>query len=96
MDKAISSSNDISGASFLPIDPLCEKCEMNVAKTFKLNDLKDNGSITAMRLEGSKRSVDQRVNNLCEELKISDYNISIIENFQSEIFWRKIKKANNG
>ena len=91
LDKAISSSNDISGASFLPIDPLCEKCEMNVAKTFKLNDLKDNGSITAMRLEGSKRSVGQRVNNLCEELKISDYDISIIESFQSEIFWRKIK-----
>jgi len=91
LDKAMSSSNDISGASFLPIDPECKKCEMNISKTFMLNDLKDNGSITAMRLEGLKRSVDQRINNLCEELKISNYDISVIENLQSEIFWKKIK-----
>jgi len=88
--KAISSENDISGASFLPIEPSCNKCEMNIEKTFKLNDLKHKGSITAIRIEGSKNSIKERTENLKKEIKVLDENISELDTLQSEIFWKKI------
>jgi glycolate oxidase FAD binding subunit len=64
---------------------------MNIEKTFKLNDLRQEGSITAIRIEGSKDSVDQRIQNLIHELKAKNFNISILEIHQSEIFWNKVK-----
>ena len=64
---------------------------MNIENTFKLNDLKYTGSLTALRLEGSKKSIDQRIENLKKELKIQKFDISELENLQSEIFWKKIK-----
>ena len=70
LEKAISSSNDISGATFFPIEPKCTGCVMNIEKTFKLNDLKYGGSFTAIRIEGSKNSIDERIKNLKNELKI--------------------------
>ena len=91
LDKAISSSNDISGAIFLPQEPEVRGCVMNIENTFKLNDLKYEGSFTAIRIEGSKNSIDQRVKNLINELKITNLNISILEVYQSEIFWNKVK-----
>jgi len=91
LDKAMSSSNDISGAIFLPKEPEVPGCVMNIEKTFKLNDLKHEGSITAIRIEGSKNSVDQRVENLIDELKIVNFNVSILDTYQSEIFWNKVK-----
>ena len=91
LDRAISSSNDISGAIFLPTEPQVPGCVMNIEKTFKLNDLRQEGSITAIRIEGSKDSVDQRIQNLIHELKAKNFNISILEIHQSEIFWNKVK-----
>ena len=91
LEKAISSSNDISGASFLPQKPTCNNCEMNIENTFKLNDLKNKGSITAIRVEGSKKSTNERIENLKHELKVLDTNISVLETLQSEIFWKKIR-----
>tara|TARA_Y100000590_G_scaffold176844_1_gene202072 strand:- start:2431 stop:3711 length:1281 start_codon:yes stop_codon:yes gene_type:complete len=91
LDRAISSSNDISGATYLPVEPKVSGCVMNIEETFKLNDLKHKGSFTALRVEGSKNSVDQRIQNLINELKIKDYNISLLDTYQSEIFWNKIK-----
>ena len=91
LDGAISSSNDISGAIFLPKEPKVPGCVMNIEKTFKLNDLKHEGSITAIRIEGSKNSIDQRIENLINELKIINFNVSILETHQSEIFWNKVK-----
>jgi len=91
LDIAISSSNDVSGATFLPIEPKVPGCKMNVENTFKLNDLKHKGSLTAVRVEGSKSSIDQRINNLIEELKVKNLDTSILEVYQSEIFWKKIK-----
>ena len=91
LDKAISSSNDVSGAIFLPKEPEVPGCAMNIEKTFKLNDLKQEGSLTAIRIEGSKNSIDQRIKNLINELKIINFNISILETYQSEIFWNKVK-----
>ncbi len=64
---------------------------LNIQKTFQLNDLKHEGSITALRIEGSKNSIDNRIENLIKELKIINSNISILEIHQSEIFWNKIK-----
>ena len=60
-------------------------------KTFKLNDLKYGGSLTAIRVEGSKNSIDQRIKNLIYELKIINLKISILDTHQSEIFWNKVK-----
>ena len=91
LDKSISSSNDISGAIFLPTEPKVAGCVMNIENTFKLNDLKQDGSLTAIRIEGSKESIDQRMKNLIKELKIVNQNISILESYQSEIFWNKVK-----
>ena len=91
LDSSISSSNDISGATFLPSEPNVPGCIMNIEKTFKLNDLKYKGSFTAIRVEGSKNSIDQRIQNLINELKIMNFDISILQSYQSEIFWNKIK-----
>ena len=91
LDIAINSSNDISGAAFFPTEPKCSGCKMDIEKTFKLNDLKKDGSITSIRLEGSKNSIEHRLKNLLNELKIEDSNISVLESHQSEIFWDKIK-----
>ena len=86
LDQAINSSNDISGAIFLPKDSKVPGCVMNIENTFKLNDLKWDGSFTSIRIEGSKNSIDQRIENLTKELKIINFNISILEVHQSEIF----------
>ena len=91
LDRSISSSNDISGAIFLPVEPKIKNCAMNIENTFRLNDLKQDGSITAIRIEGTKKSIDQRIENLINELKITDHNISILETLQSELFWSKVK-----
>ena len=91
LDQAISSSNDISGAIFLPKEPEVPGCVMNIEKTFKLNDLKHEGSITAIRIEGSRNSINQRFKNLIKELKIINFDLSTLEAYQSEIFWNKVK-----
>jgi len=91
LEKAISSSNEVSGASFLPTDPICKSCEMNIENTFKLNDLKYTGSLTALRIEGLRQSIEERAENLKNELKIQESNLSILDTLQSEIFWSKIK-----
>ena len=90
LEKAQSSENDISGASFLPTEPTCSKCEMNIEKTFKLNDLKHEGSITAIRLEGSKKSIEEKKINIKKELNISNFKTSELDTLQSKIFWNKI------
>ena len=91
LEQAISSSNDISGAAFFPIEPKVSGCVMNIEKTFKLNDLKYGGSLTTIRIEGSKKSMNLRIQNLIDELKIVNFNISILDTYQSEIFWNKVK-----
>jgi glycolate oxidase FAD binding subunit len=91
LNKAISSPNDVSGAIFLPKEYETSNFAMNIEKTFKLNDLKQDGSITAIRIEGSKNSIDQRVKNLLDEFKLNNSNISILEVNQSEVFWNKVK-----
>ena len=91
LGQAINSSNDISGATFLPTEPECAGSEMNIESTFKLNDLKYGGSFTAIRIEGTRNSIEERIQNLKNELKIIDYDVSILATYQSEIFWNKVK-----
>ena len=91
LEQALNSSNDVSGATFLPIKPECSDCSMDIEGTFKLNDLKHSGSFTAIRIEGSKNSIEERLLNLKKEIKIDDLNISILQKHQSEIFWNKVK-----
>ena len=91
LDKSISSSNDVSGAVFFPDRPMISGSSMNIENTFKLNDLKQEGSITAIRIEGSKNSIDHRIENLINELQIINLNVSILEVHQSEVFWNKVK-----
>jgi len=91
LDQVISSSNDISGAVFLPIDSTCKNCKMDIQNTFQLNDLKQKGSLTAVRIEGSKKSVDERIKSLKIKAGIPESNISLLGSLQSTIFWKKIR-----
>ena len=87
--NSFNSSLNPSGAS--PNDLKIPGCVMNIENTFKLNDLKQEGSITAIRIEGSKNSIDHRIENLINELQIINLNVSILEVHQSEVFWNKVK-----
>ena len=91
LNSALRTSNDISGAVFFPEFKEENGCIMNIEKTFKLNDLKQDGSIIAIRVEGSQNSFEQRIKNLINELKVSNFNMSTLETHQSEIFWNKVK-----
>ena len=64
---------------------------MNIEATFKLNDLKHGGSFTAIRIEGTRNSIEERIQNLKKELKIIAYDVSILATYQSEIFRNKVK-----
>ncbi len=78
MVSAIASSNDPSGVVFYPA---------NFRNNFVFNDLTHPGSITAIRVEGTKTSTEQRINNLIEDLSLIDKNITVLDSIQSEIFW---------
>ena len=54
---------------------------------FVFNDLTHHGSITAIRIEGTKISTEQRINNLIKDLSLLDKNITVLDSTQSEIFW---------
>tara|TARA_Y100000590_G_C15588920_1_gene965240 strand:+ start:4 stop:1284 length:1281 start_codon:yes stop_codon:yes gene_type:complete len=91
LNRAINTPFDISGAVYLPTEPKCKGCKMNIEESFKLNDLKHEGSFTAIRIEGSNNSTNERMQNLIDNLKIENQKLSILDKFQSEIFWNKIK-----
>ena len=78
MGSAIASSNDPSGAVYYP---------GNLRNNFVFNDLTHPGSITAIRVEGTKISTEQRINNLAKELVLEDKKLTILDSTQSEIFW---------
>ena len=78
MGSAIASSNDPSGVVFYPD---------SLRNNFVFNDLTHPGSITAIRVEGTKTSTEQRINNLIENLSLIDKNITVLDSIQSEIFW---------
>jgi len=90
MGSAISSVNDPSGAVFYPD---------NFRSNFVFNDLTHQGSITAIRVEGTKNATEQRTNNLIQDLVLADKKITILDKIQSEIFWedtRSLKVFSKG
>ena len=85
-----SSSNEISGSAFIPIEPNNKKYIQNRAKIFKFNDLKNEGSFLAFRMEGSKKSIDERILDLTIELDLKSKKKSLLDVHQSELFWERI------
>ena len=89
-NKIQSSSNEISGSVFIPIGPNNEKYVQNHEKIFKFNDLQHEGSFLAIRMEGSKKSIDERIRDLTIELNLQSKKKSILDVHQSLLFWQKI------
>ena len=89
-DKILSSSNEISGSVFIPDEPKNNKFELNKNKIFKFNDLKYEGSFLAFRLEGDKKSIEERKKDLNNELELNKYKTSILDVYQSGPFWQKV------
>jgi glycolate oxidase FAD binding subunit len=78
LNIALGSSTDPSGGVFYP---------EYFRSQFVFNDLTTEGPITAIRIEGSKLSVDERINQLLKELNVSSKEVSILDPSQSNIFW---------
>ena len=90
LNKVASSSSDASGAVFLPTEPKIGNYNHTMEQLFKLNDLKYKGSFTAIRLEGSKKSILERLSDLNKELNLSNKKVSNLDLHQSILFWQKI------
>ena len=82
LGTALSSSTDPSGGVFYP-----ERFENN----FVFNDLTHKGALTAIRIEGPTNSVDQRISRLVKELSLLENEYSVLDNFQTELFWSKTR-----
>ena len=82
LGTALSSSSDPSGGVFYP-----ERFENN----FVFNDLTHKGALTAIRIEGPTNSVDQRISRLVKELSLLENEYSVLDNFQTDLFWSKTR-----
>ena len=89
-DKILSSSNEVSGSVYIPDEPKNEKYNLNKSEIFKFNDLKYEGSFLAFRLEGDKKSIEERKENLAKELELNKLKTSTLDIHQSVLFWQKI------
>ena len=89
-DKILNSSNEISGSVYIPDEPKSKKFELNKNQIFKFNDLKYEGSFLAFRLEGDKKSIEERKKNLAKELELNKLKTSTLDIHQSVLFWQKI------
>jgi glycolate oxidase FAD binding subunit len=84
-NKIINSSSEVSGSMYLPLDSSNKSDEI-----FKFNDLKYNAPYIAIRVDGSKESIEERINNLSIELELINNKLSILDCYQSDLFWKKI------
>jgi glycolate oxidase FAD binding subunit len=82
LNIALGSSTDPSGGVFYP---------EYFRSQFIFNDLTTEGPITAIRIEGSKLSVDERISQLLKELNINNKEASILDPSQSNIFWENTR-----
>jgi glycolate oxidase FAD binding subunit len=89
-EKISSSSSEISGAVYIPEEPMSESYDHNKEMIFKFNDLKFKGSFLALRLEGDKISIDEKIRALTDELKLNKLKSTILDVYQSTPFWKKI------
>ena len=89
-EKISSSSSEISGAVFIPEEPEDENYDRNKEKVFKFNDLESKGSFLALRIEGDKISINEKIKALTNELDLKKLNSTILDVHQSTPFWKKI------
>ena len=89
-DKILSSSNEISGSVFIPEEPNNKKFKLNKDQVFKFNDLKYKGSFLALRVEGDKKSIQERKNDITKELELKKLKTSELDIYQSILFWKKV------
>ena len=89
-NKIQSSSNEISGSVFMPIEPKNKRYIENREKIFKFNDLQSEGSFLAIRMEGSKKSIDERIRDISIELNLKNKKKSLLDKHQSVLFWEKV------
>ena len=89
-DKISSSSSEISAAIYIPDEPKNKNYNLNKEMIFKFNDLKYKGSFLALRLEGDKNSIDERIKELIKELELNKLKTSILDVYQSTPFWKKV------
>ena len=89
-DKISSSSSEISAAIYIPDEPKNKNYNLNKEIIFKFNDLKYKGSFLALRLEGDKTSIDERIKELVKELELNKLKTSILDVYQSTPFWKKV------
>ena len=89
-EKISSSSSEISGAVYIPDEPEGESYDHNKEAVFKFNDLQSKGSFLALRIEGDKISIDEKIKVLSDELDLNKLNSTILDVHQSTPFWKKI------
>ena len=89
-EKISSSCCEISGAVYIPEEPQDENYNHNKEMVFKFNDLESKGSFLALRIEGDKISINEKIKTITEELELKKLNISILDVHQSVPFWKKI------
>jgi len=89
-EKISSSSSEISGAVYIPEEPEDESYDHNKEMVFKFNDLKFKGSFLAVRLEGDKISIAEKIKALTDELGLNKLNSTVLDVHQSTPFWKKI------
>ena len=89
-DKISSSSSEISAAIYIPDEPKNKNYNLNKEMIFKFNDLKYKGSFLALRIEGDKTSIEERIKELIKELELNKLNTSILDVYQSTPFWKKV------
>jgi len=89
-NQLLSSSNEISGAVYIPVEPNNKNYKKNTEKIFKFNNLKSEEPFVAVRIEGSKKSIDERIQDISQELQTNKMKTSILDFYQSKLFWEKI------
>ena len=89
-NKLLGSSNEISGGVYIPVELNNKNYKKNIEKIFKFNNLKSDKSFLAVRIEGSKKSINERIQGISQELQINKMNTSILDFYQSKLFWEKI------
>ena len=85
-----SSSSEISGAVYIPLEPNEDDFQKNRDVVFKFNDLKYEGSFLAIRVEGDKISINEKIKALTKELNLEKYKTTVLDVYQSIPFWKKI------
>ena len=89
-DQLLSSSNEISGAVYMSVEPNNKNYTKNIEKIFKFNNLKSEKPFVAIRIEGSKKSIDERIQDISQELQTNKMKTSILDFYQSKLFWEKV------